>query len=108
MQFIHIFAQATAGNVAFFTTFFANLGYNLSGLPYKYKKAEGDVTSIDQFGNETLKEPATENQKYIFAGVEKSVFEQTDFGSLDTPMISFENNTHIDYLETNFYKNVES
>ena len=105
MHFTHFFVEATANNVAFFTPILDS--FNYSSVPYKYKKAEGDVTIIDQFGNETLKEPATENQKYIFTALEKNVFDQTDFGSLDTPMISFENNTHLDYLETNFYKNVE-
>jgi hypothetical protein len=86
MQFIHIFALATANNIAFFDQL---TPFEVSEFNFKYKKTEGDLTKINEFGKEVLTLPANPNTKYLFFGISKDLYDQTNFSTVEGVMLSF-------------------
>ena len=104
MQYIHIFALATVNNIAFFDQL---TPFEVSASNFKYKKTDGDLTKIGEFGKEVLTSPANPNTKYLFCGISKELYDQTDFSTVESEMLSFENYYELWEELSKYYQFVE-
>ena len=104
MQYIHIFAMTTVNNIAFFDQL---TPFEVSEPNFKYKKTEGDLTKVNEFGKEVLTSPANPNIKYLFFGISKELYDQTDFSTVENEMLSFENYYELWEELSKYYQEVE-